>query len=352
MIINTLKLLTALNLADTFLKLSKFFPSPHKGLIRTYSNGDGKLYLIMNNAEDMKVCQNIDIDPGEKIDTVYSIVEFYNIVKNVINYSTLELKDDLIIFPDGHFTLVSINFPEEKKNELFNLNFTSKFDSEFSVTEDVIGELRNVFRVLTLKSDRRNSYFHTGKDLFFNFSDIFVKRSSTLSFLVTDIFSLRLISLFLLKNKGAEIKYSISDDTLTLASDNFILESIVFEEDQDIKNYLQYYFETFKSIDELKIKLEFFNFISAVNYFDPEASLLFGNGKVLVQSRYQKFKAEFSTNIDSSFIIGVGILFKIFDYIMKNNDDNFITFHIGSIGDKGRFIQFNTTETNIITEII
>lgn len=351
MIINTIKLYEALKNADVFLKLSKFFPSPHKELIRVFSNGDGKLNLIMNNDEDMKVCQILDIDVGETVDKMYSIVLFFNIIKNVINYSTIELKDDLITFTDGIFSLVDINFPEQKKEEMFNLNFKENINDSFEVTEDVVNELRNIFRLLTLKSDRKNSYFSNNNDLYFNFSDIFIKKNSTLSFLVTDIFSLRIISQFLLKNKNSNIYYKIEDDLLILKTDNFYLETLVFKEDEEIRDYLKYYFESFNKINELKIKLEFFNFVSATFFFDENASIVFGGGKITIQSRYQKFKAEFKTDITESFIVGVNVLYKILDFIIKNNEDNYINFNIGTI-DSGRFISFESGETKILTEII
>lgn len=350
--INTNDIFNICNVLNVFQTLSKFFQNEYKNFCRFYSNGDGNLYVIANNYEDMKIIQKIGIEIGVEINKIYIIGEIYNIVKNIINYSTFELQDNLIYFDDGRFSLISIDLSDTKIDEIYSLDKIEILDKSFGVDNDLESELKNIFNILTLKSDTINSYFYNDSNLFFNFKHIYVKKRSDLKFMITDIFSLKMLSIILLRNKGATVKYGVVNNKLVFNSEDFYIETSVFTEDKNTMNYLGNYFNSKKDISKISLKLEFFNFVEAINYFDDESTIIFDNHKIYVNSAYKKFIAEFNfTEFPDSFIISTDTFYKLLSYVKKYNTEDSINFKIiDSNGSK--FVYFNINDTELISEVI
>jgi hypothetical protein len=351
--LKTNELINIFNILDGFLILSKAFTDTYKEYVRLFSNGDGKLYFISNNCEDFKIIQNVDIDRDIQIDKIYLINEMSNIIKNSVNYSELELIDDIIYFVDGKFTLFVINsIDEEKKEQLFNIN-KHNVEKHFIVDGDLEDEIKDIFMLLNLKSTGGgNSYFYKDGSLFFNFNALYVKKESIISFIITDILSLRLISRILLKYKGSMIKYDNVNQKLIMNSDSFYLETSIFNEDTNSINYLTHCFENIEEENTINLKMEFANFVNAINTFDPESTLTFKNEEVIISSVHRKHVANFNIeNINTEFIISTEILFKILSYIIKFKNINTLIFKLIRIKDN-KFLQFEHENIKILTEII
>ena len=166
------------------------------------------------------------------------------------------------------------------------------------------------------------------------------------------IFSLKMLSIILLRNKGATVKYGIIDDRLIFNSENFYIETNVFVEDKNTMNYLGNYFNVKKDISEISLKLEFFNFVETVNYFDDESTIIFDNHKIYVNSTYKKFIAEFNfTEFPDSFIISTDTFYKLLSYVKKYNTKDTINFKIIN-SNNSKFIYFDVNKVQLMSEII
>ncbi|MGA2433959.1 MAG: hypothetical protein ABSG25_01600 [Bryobacteraceae bacterium] len=351
--LKTGELFTIFSILDSYTALSKAFTSEYKEYVRLYSKGDGKLYFIANNCEDLKIIQTTTIDIDTKIDKLYTVSELSNIVKNVMNYVEVELIDDIIYFEDGKFTLFVIDsMNEDKKEELFNIQ-KYEVDKKFNVDSDLEEELKDIFLLLNLKSQgASNSYFYKDGRLYFNFNELYIRKDSILNFIITDIISLRMISKILLKNKGSLVNYGTVNSKLVLDSNDFYIESSVFVEDENSVNYLTSYFDKIVDEKQIKMKLEFVNFVSAINTFDSESTVTFKDDEVFISSKFRKNVANFKIeNIESEFIISTDILYKVLSYIIKFKNVNSLDFKLISINDN-KFLEFNYGTIKIITEVV
>lgn len=358
MILKTLKFNKILKILNIFSTLSKVFVSEMSRFVRVYSSGGGKLYFIVNNETDLRIIQNVDIEKDIEIDSVYLISELSNIVENVLNYEDLKLEDDIIYFDDGKFSLMKINLPQDKIDQVFYLDM-EETDNSFVVDTEIEKEIKDLFSILKLKAETVNSYFYDEGQLYFIFPDystIYIKKNSLLSFMITDMFSLRMISVILLKNLGKRVNYTSNNENLIIDSDDFYLETKIYKYDKNAVSYLKQYFEDLKIINEVTLKLEFFNFVNAINSFDEDSILNFSENSITVNSKmvnyqYRKFLGEFNfKENDKKFVISTKILFKILSYAIKNIKDDEISFKLLKIKNND-FIYFNINDVEILTEI-
>jgi hypothetical protein len=354
--IKTQEFLNAMSTLNEFHSMSNFFINEYKNFVRLYSNGSGLLYLIVNNCVDMKIIQQVKIEDGVILDKIYVISELVTIIKNISNYLEFNLDNNVIYFDDGKFLLFTIEL-EDKKEELFNID-KLEAEKQFGVDSDIEDEISSIFSILKLKSDSKeahNSYFYKNGGLFFNFKQIYIRKKSILSFIITDIFSLRIISSILLRNKGKIINYKIDIqlNKLILYSEDFYIESSIFIEDENSMNYLESYFTNIKKKYDVKFKLEFFNFLNAANSFDDESILRFEDNKILVNSTMKQLIGEFNIeSINDNFFIITKILYKLFEYVFKKNKNmNEINFSVVE-SNSSKFIYFNFDGIDLITEIV
>jgi hypothetical protein len=351
--IKTGELFSMFSILDGYIALSKAFTNEYLNYVRFYSKGDGKLYLIVNNSEDLKIVQNTDIEQDAVIDKLYQISELSNIIKNVMNYTEIELIDDIIYFEDGKFTLFVVdNMDEGKRDSLFNIQ-KYDVDKKFTIDDDLEEELKDIFSILNLKSSGAgNSYFYKNGCLYFNFNELYIRKDSILNFIITDIISLRMISKILLKHKGSLVNYGTVDSKLVLQSDKFYVESSVFIEDENSVNYLTGYFDKIVETKTINMKLEFANFVNAVFAFDPESTLTFQNDEVFLCSSYRKSVADFKMeDINNEFIISSSVIYKILSYIIKSKGINSLIFRLIRINDN-KFLEFDHDGVKILTEVI
>ena len=366
--IETLELQRSMIIIDKFNKMSSFYTQEFKNYVRFLSQGDGVLYLIVNNTGDTKIILNIGVEEGIKIDKIYIIGELYNVIKNMINYSVITLEDNIIYFPDGKFSLMPIELSQTRRDLIFGLNDASlEYSERFIINDDTESEIKDIFKLLDLRSNSSTeSYFFKDDYIYFNFRNIYVKKKSDLKFLVTDLFSLRMISIILLKNKYKEVFYEILEGKIYLKSDDFYFETRIFEEKQNTVDFVGKYFNFKKEkilekgedgiVEELNINVEFFNFIEAVVSYDNESVVVFSDEKkVFIQSRYQDFVANFNIKKydGNTFVISTENLHKILKYIMNEIKPENLKFKTINV-NKSTFIFFDCEDKKleIISEIM
>ena len=351
--IKTHEFYEVINIVNTFSILSKFFQNEYKRFLRLCSFGDGKLYIIVNNNEDMKLIQTINIETEYIIDKIYDINDIYTFVKNILNYTDFlfDVDNDKIIFEDGEFSLINIPLSKDLIEDIFNID-RKPTNNNFVVDDVMTKEIKDIFSILGLKSNYANSFFYRDSNLFFNFRDLYIKKKSSLSFVVTDICSLRMISELLLINKDKEIKYGTNDNRLVFDSENFYLETYVYIEDERTKNYLSSYFEDKQILKEVDIKFEFSNFINAIYSIDKESTIVFKYDKVLINSAERKNIGQFTIeNTDEYFSINTNILGKILNYYIKNSQEKSLNLKIVECKND-RYLYFKTKDGVEILTII
>lgn len=358
--IKTDKLLKIFKIFNSFVKIYGFFVSDYMNFVRLYSNNDKKIYCVVNNATDTKLIYSIDIDIEIEFDEIYMISEIYNILNNILHYSYFTLHDDKIFFgDDGFFTLSNIDLPEEKIEKLYSIDTSINekyFEYDFIVDDDITSEITDIFNILTqLKSTGINTYFYKDDSLVFNFKDILVKKNTILSFMITDIVSLKIISMILLNSSGNRINYYRHDGYLVLKSDDFYIITKICDNTNDEQNLFLYnYFSKLEDNvqDILKLKLEFYNFVNIVSIFDNDSTIVINDNKAYIESKYKNYIGEFileDLNID--FIVFTSILSKILDFLIKNKKIDSINFKIISIYNS-KFLHFKNETIDILTEII
>lgn len=359
MLIKTSEFYNAVSAINTFHSLSKFFSTTYKEYVRMYSIGDGKLYLIVNNCEDIKLIQYINIDTDIYIDKLYRIFDMNNFIKNILNYSTFyfDIENNKIVFDDGVFILLQGQLSDDIVEDIFTLNKLNTTNN-FIVDNNIEKELNDIFSILTLKAadkDSHNSFFYSNNNLFFNFKYIYVKKQSIMSFIITDIYSLRMISILLLNNKKKNVNYGIVNNKLIFESDTFYLETNIYLEDINTKNYLESYFDEIVDIKDIEIKLEFFNFVNAINIYDDDSVIVFRNDIIFINSSKQKNIGFFKIsplNIDFDITISTDVLYKILNYYLKSSNIDSLKFKIVST-KQTKFVYFKTeSNVEILTEVI
>lgn len=347
--------LSVMSSVDSFVTLSRGYETPFKNYLRMFSNGDNKLKIIVNNCTCMKLIETIECEDFDNIfDKIFLISDVSLFIKNLINYSFIDVENDVLYYDDGKYFLTSITLDDEKKNEIYNINKIDGCNNKFGVDSEIEDEIKSIFNVLKMRSDTHNYYFYRGGNLYFNFRDCYVKKNSILSFILTDIVSLRMIGDLLLKNKGKIISYKVEDDKLILYCDNFYFESNVALDDENANNYLESFFVDIKKLNTVKFKLEFYNTLNAVYTFDRNApaTVSIDDDKITFMQEGKTIGEFIIENVNDQIMINSSVLYKIFEYMIKN-DKNISDLNIDIIEvNNCRFFYFKVNKVEIITEVI
>jgi hypothetical protein len=328
-------------------------------MIKFYSSGDGKMLILINNF-DIKVKFIIDIKQDIQVDKIYKIDEIYSIFKGMKIYSEVEYYPEI-----DKITYISAS--DEVDDAMFYLNpvpeIPEVFDiEEMEITESKTSELSDFLKkelmsiknILSLKSKHSNIYFYTENDMVFNFYNIYVKKQKTLKFINSDIIGLQFLIYVFTRYDSSEFEYGINENKFIFKSNEFYIEGHNINiEDEELK-YINTYFENFRKMDTVNLKLEFLNFVNTVFALSPKSCLIFDDNCVRVETadtEIDDINAEFKIEFEGYFIIFTITMMKMLQFVLKNSN-KLDEFEI-TLGYAGRckWLSLTLGDTTIITDI-
>jgi hypothetical protein len=239
------------------------------------------------------------IEEGVIIDSYYVIPEIYGVVSNMASYQYFVLDGHKFIFDDGEYTISDYSLDAEKFNEVFSTEeqFFGEEKIKININEDIVAEMNDIFKISDMRSEDEsqiNRYFSHGNKIYFNFGNVLICKDITESVISTDLFTLKLMYNVMSKNNGYECYMKMFTDAsdnkmFAMISDYFYIEGriVKFDED-DIKILTGIFGDIEESEDkgfDLTPKIEFFNFLTAIFDFDPQAGISFSGDIATIRSQ-------------------------------------------------------------------
>lgn len=345
-----------LEIANEYLKTYKTVSNNEFNyMLKFLAEGDGKLYIIINNF-DISVKFTVNIQSDIKFSKVYQIEEIYNVFKGMKIYSEVEYYpeiDKIDYIEDAVFFLK----PTEEPVEVFQIKEKDIKESRTSELNDFLKkELMSIKNILSLKNTKHsNIYFYTEDDMIFNFYNIYVKKLKTLRFIKSDIIGLQFLIYVFSKYDCSEFEYGINENKFVFKSKEFYIEGHNINLNNEELLFINSYFEKFKKLNTINVKLEFLNFVNTVFSLTPRSFLVFDDSTVRIETgntEVEDCNAEFKIEgFTGYFIIKIVTLMKMLNYVLKHTK-NLDEFEI-VLGESGKckWLQVNVDDTTIISEI-
>lgn len=359
--VKTKEILPIMEVINEFYKLYKdIINHNYNVFFRVYSNNDNKFIMVVNNL-DIKIKFELPIEEEIKIDKIYHILEFYGIIKcmSVYEEMVLDFEKNYIKFnTDAEFLLKQVDIDDKEKNEIFSLKelSTSENKEEININESLLDEFKIIKKIIDLKNQHfPNYYFYKDESMIFNLFDIYVKKDNTLININSDVVGFKFLTYLLDKKISENIIHFDVNDKFILKSDKYYVEGKKYKFDNNEKQnfIIKFFNEEFNNSREIKIKLEFYNFINVILNMEKNSCVVFDNGTVRIQSADEELDASFKTDFEGFFIVKTSILSKIFNFMMSTFSNNFNEFKlVFGESNNGKWLKIELPNVTLLTEII
>ncbi|MEJ2267728.1 MAG: hypothetical protein P8X70_01490 [Nanoarchaeota archaeon] len=189
--------------------------------------------------------------------------------------------------------------------------------------------------------------------MIFNFYNIYVKKQKTLKFINSDIIGLQFLIYVFTRYDSSEFEYGTNENKFIFKSNEFYIEGHNININDEELTYINTYFDNFKEVGKINLKLEFLNFINTVLTLSPKSHLVFHDDTVRVGTiaEVEEIDAEFKIEFKGYFVIWSVVLVKMLSFVLKNSNklDEF-EIVLGEAG-RSKWLSVTLGDTTIISEI-